>query len=324
VRPLRVGSQKSITLPKYGTLPEAVHVFDETSVEAINAALAAERPLLVRGEPGTGKSQLARAAATALHRAFLPFTVDARTEARDLLYSVDTVARLAEAQIVGHFPNAALIDVRAHLSEKRFTTPGPLWWVFAWESALEQEGRSGGAEPPWTPQGWKPEKGAVLLIDEIDKADSAVPNGLLEALGQGQFRTPWGDFVAASTDAAPPLIVLTTNEERALPDAFVRRCLVIQLGWPRERDALIAAFVGRGRAHFPEADETLLRAAAEMVAADREIVAARGICPPGGAEYLDLLRAVVRQWRDDPDAQRAGLDRIRAFALRKHPEDPAG
>ncbi len=307
----------------YGTLPETVHVFDATSKEAINAALAAGRPLLVRGEPGTGKSQLARAAAAALGRAFLPFTVDARTEARDLLYTVDTVARLAEAQIVGHLPKAAEIDVREYLGEERFTTPGPIWWVFEWESA-ERQAEKAHALPPWTPKGWSKEKGAVLLIDEIDKADPAVPNGLLEALGQGQFRTPWGTSVASPEDSPPPLVVLTTNEERALPDAFVRRCLVLQLGWPVGRAALIEALVDRGRAHFPLLAEGLLRTAAEMVAEDREAVADRGLCPPGGAEYLDLLRAVVRQWPDDPERQGAGLGRIRAFALRKHPEEPAG
>ncbi|HEV7667947.1 MAG TPA: MoxR family ATPase [Thermoanaerobaculia bacterium] len=307
----------------YGTLPETVHVFDGASKEAINAALAAGRPLLVRGEPGTGKSQLARAAAAALGRAFLPFTVDARTEARDLLYTVDTVARLAEAQIVGHLPRAAEIDVREYLDEERFTTPGPIWWVFEWESAERQAERAHAA-PPWTPKGWSKEKGAVLLIDEIDKADPAVPNGLLEALGQGQFRTPWGASVASPEDAPSPLVVLTTNEERALPDAFVRRCLVLQLGWPAGRAALIEALVGRGRAHFPLLAESFLRTAAEMVAEDREAVADRGLCPPGGAEYLDLLRAVVRQWPDDPERQNAGLGRIRAFALRKHPEEFVG
>ena len=315
----------ALTLPAHGTLPPTAHVFDDRSIEAINAALAADRPLLVRGEPGTGKSQLARAAASALGRAFLPFTVDARTEARDLLYTVDTVARLAEAQIVGHLGGDPGFDVRAQLAERRFTTPGPIWWVFDWVSALRQASFSTStAVPPWTPAGWSEGKGAVLLVDEIDKADPAVPNGLLEALGQGEFRAPWGESVASPKDAMGPLVVITTNEERALPDAFVRRCLVLQLGWPQERGALIAALVKRGRAHFAKAQNDLLEAAAEMVAADREVVAARGICPPGGAEYLDLLRAVLRQWPDAPSRQIAALERIREFALRKHPEEPGG
>ncbi len=311
------------TLSRYGTLPETVHVFDDDSIAAINAALAAGRPLLVRGEPGTGKSQLARAVASALGRAFLPFTVDARTEARDLLYSVDTIARLAEAQIVGHLPDAAKIDLRAHLSEKNFTAPGPLWWVFAWTSATEQAVRAK-ASSPQVPDEWKPGNGAVLLVDEIDKADPAVPNGLLEALGQGQFATPWGESVAAPRNAVAPLVVITTNEERALPDAFVRRCLVLRMAWPNQRKELIAALVDRGLAHFPEAAPELLDQAAAMVADDRKSVAERGVCPPGGAEYLDLLRAVLTQWPKDRTKQRQGLERIREFALNKHPEEPLG
>jgi MoxR-like ATPase len=310
------------TLPTYGTLPETVHVFDAESIEAINAALAARRPLLVRGEPGTGKSQLARAAATALERAFLPFTVDARAEARDLLYRVDTVARLADAQILGHLPSDEGLNVRERLAEARYTAPGPLWWVFAWESAEAQHALAGGVRP-WTPEGWSAEQGAVLLLDEIDKADPAVPNGLLEALGQGQFRAPGGEVVAASPEAVPPLVVVTTNEERALPDAFVRRCLVLQLSWPEAREELIERLMERGRAHFGNrAAPGALRTAAEMVVEDREAMTARGVCPPGGAEYLDLLRAVVVRWPGEVAEQEAALSRIRDFALKKHPEEP--
>ncbi len=207
----------------YGKQEKTAHVFDETSVDAINSALAAQRPLLVRGEPGAGKSQLARAAASALGRAFVSFTVDARTESRDLLYTIDTVGRLAEARVVAHRKDADKLDLDAHLSERRFAKPGPLWWVFDWTGAKVQ---AKGWEPP-QPKGSSPDRGAVLLIDEIDKADSSVPNGLLEALGQGEFTTPWGDTIAAAKGAVSPLVVITTNEERSLPDAFIRRCLVL-------------------------------------------------------------------------------------------------
>ena len=311
-------------LPIHGTLPATVHVFDGKSIEAINAALAARRPLLVRGEPGTGKSQLARAAAAALGRAFLSFTVDARTESQDLHYTVDTVARLADAQILGHLPMEKGLGVRERLAESRYTAPGPLWWVFAWESADEQS-RIGGGARPWIPPGqtWKPERGAVLLLDEIDKADPAVPNGLLEALGQGQFHAPDGKVVAADPEGTPPLVIVTTNEERALPDAFVRRCLVLQLDWPEESEALMKRLMARGEAHFgQEVTPRALRVAAEMVAEDRIAMKARGVCPPGGAEYLDLLRAVVTRWPKETAKQEEALARVREFALRKHPEEP--
>lgn len=309
-------------LDAYGTLPATAHVFDDDSREAVNAALAAQRPLLVRGEPGTGKSQLARAVASYLKRAYVAFTVDARTEARDLLYTVDTVARLAEAQILGHVAKGKGFDVKEELAESKFTAPGPLWWVFDWGGA-ETQLKAGRGTRPWTPRGWKKENGAVLLVDEIDKADTAVPNGLLEALGHGEFPVPGGTRVSAGAGDVRPLVIITTNEERALPDAFVRRCLVLQMSWPDDADKLIQALQARGRAHFGEevVSDEVLKKAAEMVAEDRATVAGRGVCPPGGAEYLDLLRAVAQRWPGDGDAQEAALGRIRKFALDKHPDE---
>lgn len=90
-----------VRLPTGANVPEQVHVFSQPEITAIEAALAARRALLIRGEPGSGKTQLAYAAAVALRRAFVSFVVDARTEARDLLWHFDAVARLAEAQIQG-------------------------------------------------------------------------------------------------------------------------------------------------------------------------------------------------------------------------------
>lgn len=315
---LSVDLSKPLPLPAQDGAKPSGHVFDQASVDALDAAIASERPLLIRGEPGTGKSQLALAAAVALGRVYLPFTVDARTEARDLLYTVDTVARLAEAQIAGHLPNPERRDVREGLAEANFTAPGPLWWAFDWHGASRQAEKSK-APMPSTETG-SPENGAVLLIDEIDKSDPSVPNGLLEALGLGRFPTPWNETVS-SRAKVPPLVVITTNEERSLPDAFLRRCLVLQLSWPLDRAELIAAFVARGKAHFQRAPRKLLELAAEMVADDREVVASRGLCPPGGAEYLDLLRAVWDRWPRDTGRQIEGLERIRTFVLRKHPRD---
>ena len=101
---------------------ESCHIIDEDSLLAINATLATARPLLVRGEPGVGKSQLARAAAVALGRAFVPHAIDARTETRDLLWSVDAVARLAEAQLVGALRKVCLLYTSG-LHETRPSSP---------------------------------------------------------------------------------------------------------------------------------------------------------------------------------------------------------
>lgn len=304
-----------LPLPQRDGLPATVHVFEADSVLAINAALAAGRPLLVRGEPGTGKSQLARAAAEALGRAFVVKVVDERTETGDLLYTLDAVARLAEAQIQQALGATDSAAVRANLDVRRFVQPGPLWWAFDWPSAADQASRGGGPTPT-SPADWKPADGCVVLLDELDKADSAVPNGLLEPLGCLHFPAPGGGSVQANGE--PPLVIVTTNEERVLPDAFVRRCLVLELRLPDTEAALVEYMVGRGAAHFPEAAPGVLRRAASLLAEDRKAARERDVCPPGQAEYLDLVRA-VQALASGEAAQTRLLDDLRRFTYRKHP-----
>jgi len=160
----------------------------------------------------------------------------------------------------------------------------------------------------------------VVLVDEIDKADSTVPNGLLDALGHGRFEV---DGLEAPVEMKrAPLVLITTNEERALPDAFLRRCVVLHLSLPEKRDLLVARLESRGRAHFPKASDcsdSVLKRAAEMVADDRAEMRERDLAPPGLAEYVDLLRAVTAQRPGDAGAQLSLLERVRQFALRKHP-----
>jgi MoxR-like ATPase len=306
-----------ITLATGSGLLERRHEFDERSISAVNAALAARRPLLVRGEPGLGKTQLAEAVAHVLKRAFYSFVVDARTESRDLLWHFDSVLRLAEAQLCQALGSKAQ-DIREHLAVKNFVRPGPLWWAFDSQSA--REARTDGSSPLNTSNQRNQRNGWVVLIDEIDKAESDVPNGLLEALGSGEF-TPSGWDSPITIRGEPPLVIITTNEERVLPDAFLRRCLVLHLEFPERQAERIAFLTRRGRAHFGEQTSPgLLEEAAQQLLRDRNVAETEQLTPlPGQAEYLDLLRAVLTLEPNDPDKQKQLLLSISRFALQKHP-----
>lgn len=310
-----------IILCERGGLPEQAHLFDADSVRAINAALAARRPLLVRGEPGIGKSQLARAAAKLLKRPYLQFVVDARTESRDLLWHYDAVARLAEAQLSGALKGRER-GVRRRLAVRNFVHPGPLWWAFDWIDASRQAAELGEHPVPTEPDA-NPANGAVLLIDEIDKAESDLPNGLLEALGLGEF-TPLGRKQPVAAAGVQPLVVITTNEERALPDAFLRRCLVLRLSLPKARREFRRLLFQRACAHFPESHpRVILKALAPLMELRVPRTGAPAPPPlPGQAEYLDLLRAVLALAPGDPAAQRAAVGEITRYTLHKHQDDP--
>lgn len=275
-----------IELPQSGSLPREWHVFEPQTIAAVNAALAARRPLLVRGEPGVGKSQLARAAAQQLGRAFISFVIDSRTEARDLLYHFDAVQRLADAQIYGHTLKD-VAEARRELDEAKYLRPGPFWWAYHWEHA-EKRGAGISSCIRERPAGWTPAQGCTVLIDEIDKGESDVPNGLLEVLGSREF-TPQGTTERIVIQGTAPLVIITTNAERILPDAFLRRCFVLSLDLPEDRAALVARFVERGTAHFAGVDETVILKAAEIVADAR--LSSRETPRVGQAEFLDLLRA---------------------------------
>lgn len=304
----------AVEFPAESGSSDRIHLFRAREIHAINAAMAAGRPLLVRGEPGVGKSQLARAAAKALGRAFVKHVVDAHTESRDLMWTFDAVKRLAEAQLAGALRDD-VVAARMELAMDRFLHPGPLWWAFDWQSAGCQA-RTAGVEPPAQRDGGAWENGSVLLLDEIDKAEAEVPNGLLDALGAREF-TPLGGAPVRINGAAP-LVVITTNEERVLPDAFLRRCLVLHLGLPTKEDELIAFLVGRGRAHFPDLSLKLLRKAAGLLHTDRAEAIRRNQRPyPGQAEYLDLLRAVRGLAGGTREGMRL-LEVMRDYTLRKH------
>lgn len=315
---------EEIPLPSVHGLPPSKHVLTPRERRAINASLACRRPLLVRGEPGMGKSQLARAAASALGRALLHHVVDARTEPRDLLWTVDAVSRLAEAQLVGamHSGNRAEeVESRRRVELLGFVQPGILWWAMSWPTAAEQASRAG-VSPPSTPEGWTPANGVVVLVDEIDKADASVPNALLDVLGHGRFDVPTREPVA-STDVSAPLILFTTNEERTLPDAFLRRCMVLHLTLPENEDELVAFLAKRGRAQLPEMrpsakGQDVFDAVGRVVAKARQEMEREDLLRPGVAEYIDLLRVLHEQRPGDAEGQLELLELVKDFALNKH------
>lgn len=324
-------TNKDYQLPKIGSWPAAWHEFDESSAYALIAAEAARRPLLVRGEPGTGKSQLARAAAVATGRLFLSEVVNSRTEATDLQWHYDAVARLGEAQTLGDHLEEQ--EIQRLMNPKRFLTPGSLWWAFSWNSAQTQWNRC--ASPlqpvPERQDDWSPQQGSVLLIDEIDKADADLPNGLLETLGNDDFSVPYLKNSVRNLDddksvqQPPPLVIITTNEERELPAAFLRRCVVLSLELPDDDQQLIEQLVRRGRAHVGgksnKTREKIYQEAAEQLLRDRKSAKAQGQPPPGQAEYLDLLRAVFNTDAVTSDKQRLDLlHKLSQYMLKKSPD----
>jgi MoxR-like ATPase len=332
IPPIEVFLKGPIALVERGGVPEQLHVFDRDSAQAIRAALASRRPLLVRGEPGVGKTQLAAAAAKVLGRPLVPRVVDSRTESRDLLWTFDAVMRLADAQAASLFlPAIKNLEPRAgdqacltkeqlreQLDVADYVRPGPLWWGFDWESAQAQAARSG-TPVPSLGDGADPRNGRVVLIDEVDKADSDLPNGLLEALGAGQF-LPQGRADPVRIVEPFPLVVVTTNEERVLPAAFVRRCFVLRLSLPDDRQELENLLVERASVHFPHVAagrEGLFRKAAELIAEERALARDRFVKPlPGQAEFLDLVRAVLELGESETE-QSDLIDSIKDYVLKK-------
>ena len=321
-------TDKVLDLKPNDSWPASKHRFDERSVRAVRTAIAAERPLLVRGKPGIGKSQLARAVAQELNLPFLYHVVNARTEHSDLLYEYDAVSRLAQAQVLGSSQVSA--GWKTELAEENFVRPQILWWAFDWVAARAQAKlwcRSEGCdengsdkccksccEPTYPEEGWRPGKGCVVLVDEIDKADTDMPNGLLESFGNNGFQVPCArKHVRREPEHIAPLVIITTNEERELPAAFLRRCVVLQMKLP-SADKMTDFLVERGRDHCARwiEDEKVYREAAKQLLEDRRAARdAHSPVQPGPAEYLDLLYAVGRMYPNESAKQMSALSELR-------------
>lgn len=303
-------------LPADGRHDASFHQWSQPEIDALTLALAARRPLLVRGEPGTGKTQLARAAACQLGWHLHPATVTPGMEPQDLVFRFDAIKRLADAH--------AAVRKDSPLDEHSYYEPGPLWKAFGWQQALGYGSLKPGLTEP---------EGHVVLIDEIDKSDSDLPNSLLEVLGQRSFSIPALGLEFSAGTGPLPLVLITTNEERELPAAFVRRCIVLNLA-PGSAESYEDWLVQRGLAHFGPASQrgvpdqldeaTVLRPAARRLADDRAAAQVARLPPPGLAEYLDLLYALHALTQPVSAAERGAeqqrwLHQLSGYAYLKYP-----
>lgn len=279
---------QTIALPESGSWQPCDHLLHERDAQAIVTARYTGRPLLAVGEPGVGKSQLARAAAVLLGRHFLYQMIQPGSEYQDLLWQFDHIERLGKAQLMASQKTEASPD---DLSPLNFLSPGPLWWAFNWTTANEHR-KSFGYQPTKPHIAQPQTNGTVLLIDEIDKADLDLPNGLLEALGNRGFSIPWLESaVTQNNNAPPPLIIITSNNMRELPAAFLRRCVVIDMKLPEQSAVLITHLTKVGSMRYPLLDSSILELAAVQIASDRQqTIDDRPRA--GQAEYLDLLTAL--------------------------------
>jgi MoxR-like ATPase len=231
-----------------------VYVFTPEIVLAVNVALATERPLLVSGRPGSGKSSLAASVAAVLDRRYVSEVIKPRTQASDLQWRFDALRRLRDAHA-----NQLVADDRAYVER------GVLWRAF---------------------DGGEDRRAAVVLLDEIDKADPDVPNSLLVTLGELTFTVEeTGEPIHADPDALP-LVILTTNDERELPRPFLRRCVILAL-----EDPGVRRLVEIAEAHDLASDGDLAEQLAARTVELRAEARADGRPEPSAAEYLDTLRA---------------------------------
>jgi MoxR-like ATPase len=217
---------------------------------AVNAAIALERPLLIKGEPGTGKTVLAAEVARAIHAPLIEWHIKSTTKAAQGLYEYDAVARLRDSQL----GDPRVSEIRNYIKR------GKLWDAFTAE------------ERP------------LLLIDEIDKADIEFPNDLLQELDRMEFHVyETGETIKA---AKRPIIVITSNNEKELPDAFLRRCFFHYIRFP-DADTMKAIV----EVHFPGIKQRLVAEALRIFYEIREVPGLKK--KPSTSELLDWLKLLM-------------------------------
>ncbi|MBN2630407.1 MAG: MoxR family ATPase [Rhodobacteraceae bacterium] len=230
---------------------------------AVNAAVTLQRPLLVKGEPGTGKTELARQVADSLGLELIEWHVKSTTKAQQGLYEYDAVSRLRDSQ---------LGDARVH-DVSNYIRRGKLWQAFDAPARV------------------------VLLIDEVDKADIEFPNDLLQELDRMEFHVyETGQTIRARHR---PVVIITSNNEKELPDAFLRRCFFHYIRFPDE--ATLRAIV---KVHFPQIKEALLTTALTQFLELRETPGLKK--KPSTSEVLDWLKLLLAEDLAPEDLRRDG------------------
>ena len=225
------------------------YVASEELLASVNVAIALKKPLLIKGEPGTGKTMLAQAVANSLGKRLIIWNVKSTTKAQDGLYMYDTIQRLYD----GQFGEEGVDDIA------RYIKLGKLGEAFESEEQV------------------------VLLIDEIDKADLEFPNDLLWELDQMEFYIHETKRTVKAKHR--PIVIITSNAEKELPDAFLRRCIFHYIDFPDE--ALMEEII---KTHYPDVEENLMRGAMRVF---YDIRAQRDIRKkPSTSELIDWINAL--------------------------------
>ena len=246
---------------------------------AVNASIALEKPLLVKGEPGTGKTELARQIASSLKLEIIEWSIKSTTKAQQGLYEYDAVSRLRDSQL-----GEEIKDITKYIKK------GKIWESF------------------------ETTKKSVLLIDEIDKADIEFPNDLLQELDKMEFYIyETGEVVKANHR---PIIIITSNNEKELPEAFLRRCFFHYIQFP-EIDTLRKIV----EVHFPDIKKSLLQTALKKFFQIREVPGLKK--KPSTSEALDWIKLLLVEDLDSKDLKLDGKNILPKLhgALLKNEQD---